>query len=92
MMMEPARVAMPAEAKKGDVITIKTLFHHIMETGYRVDGMGKFTATLSANASGLADIKAACIPTVVAAIGEAGGQLGASAKASVDVAGAVGTN
>ena len=41
MMMEPARVAMPAEAKKGDVITIKTLFHHIMETGYRVDGMGK---------------------------------------------------
>ena len=58
----------------------------------RVDGMGKFTATLSANASGLADIKAACIPTVVAAIGEAGGQLGASAKASVDVAGAVGTN
>lgn len=41
MMIEPARVAMPAEAKKGEVITIKTLIRHIMETGYRVDGMGK---------------------------------------------------
>jgi sulfur-oxidizing protein SoxZ len=32
---------MPAEARKGDVIEIKALIRHIMETGYRVDSVGK---------------------------------------------------
>jgi sulfur-oxidizing protein SoxZ len=41
MALAPARVSMPAEAKKGDVIEIKALIRHIMETGYRVDQVGK---------------------------------------------------
>jgi sulfur-oxidizing protein SoxZ len=41
MALPPARVSMPAEAKKGDVIEIKALIRHIMETGYRVDQVGK---------------------------------------------------
>ncbi len=36
-----ARVSMPASAKRGDVITIKTLIQHDMETGYRRDEQGK---------------------------------------------------
>jgi sulfur-oxidizing protein SoxZ len=35
------RVAMPASAKRGDVITIKTLIQHDMETGYRRDEQGR---------------------------------------------------
>ncbi len=31
----------PAQAKRGDVIEIKTLFLHPMETGYRHDAAGK---------------------------------------------------
>ncbi|MCB1511300.1 MAG: thiosulfate oxidation carrier complex protein SoxZ [Hyphomicrobiaceae bacterium] len=36
-----ARVSMPKQATKGDVIEIKTLIRHHMETGYRVDSRGK---------------------------------------------------
>jgi sulfur-oxidizing protein SoxZ len=32
---------MPAEAKKGDIIEIKALIRHIMETGHRVDARGQ---------------------------------------------------
>ena len=41
MALAQARVSMPSEAKKGDVIAIKTLIRHVMETGYRVDAVGK---------------------------------------------------
>ena len=41
MVRNTARVAMPAKAKKGEVIEIKTLIQHRMETGYRVDATGK---------------------------------------------------
>jgi sulfur-oxidizing protein SoxZ len=41
MPLEPARVSMPAEAKKGEIIDIKALIRHPMETGYRVDSVGK---------------------------------------------------
>jgi sulfur-oxidizing protein SoxZ len=41
MALAPARVSMPAEAKKGDVIEIKALVRHPMETGYRVDDVGQ---------------------------------------------------
>ena len=41
MALAPARVSMPAEAKKGDIVEIKALIRHIMETGYRVDSVGK---------------------------------------------------
>ena len=41
MALAKARVSMPAKAKQGDVIEIKTLIRHRMETGYRVDTVGK---------------------------------------------------
>lgn len=41
MALAPARVSMPPEAKRGDVIEIKALIRHIMETGHRVDNVGK---------------------------------------------------
>lgn len=41
MALAPARVSMPAEAKAGDVIEIKALIRHPMETGYRVDSRGQ---------------------------------------------------
>ena len=41
MALAPARVSMPAEATKGEIIDIKALIRHPMETGYRVDSVGK---------------------------------------------------
>jgi sulfur-oxidizing protein SoxZ len=35
-----ARIVMPATAKKGQVIEIKTIVQHPMETGYRRDNQG----------------------------------------------------
>lgn len=32
---------MPAEAKKGEVVDIKAILRHPMETGYRVDRVGQ---------------------------------------------------
>ncbi len=40
-MAEKVRVKLPSEAKKGEVIEIKTLISHIMETGFRKDAAGK---------------------------------------------------
>ena len=39
--MAKALIRMPAQAKKGEVIEIKTLISHPMETGYRRDAMGQ---------------------------------------------------
>mgnify|MGYP000851923857 CR=1 FL=1 len=39
--MRATRIVMPAEAKKGSVVEIKTLINHEMETGYRRDSVGK---------------------------------------------------
>ena len=39
--MRTARIVMPKTAKKGEIIEIKTLITHPMETGYRRDDMGK---------------------------------------------------
>jgi sulfur-oxidizing protein SoxZ len=41
MALAQARVSMPDEAKKGEIIEIKSLIRHPMETGYRVDSVGK---------------------------------------------------
>lgn len=41
MALAPARVSMPAEAKKGDIIEIKALIRHVMETGHRSDNRGQ---------------------------------------------------
>jgi sulfur-oxidizing protein SoxZ len=39
--MPSALINVPARAKRGDVIEIKTLISHIMETGFRRDNVGK---------------------------------------------------
>jgi sulfur-oxidizing protein SoxZ len=39
--MATARIAIPASAKAGDVIEVKTLVQHIMETGHRRDEAGR---------------------------------------------------
>ena len=39
-MAAKTRISMPEKAKKGEVIEIKTLIQHIMETGYRRDYQG----------------------------------------------------
>jgi sulfur-oxidizing protein SoxZ len=39
--MRTARIVMPTTAKKGQIIEIKTLITHPMETGYRRDDVGK---------------------------------------------------
>ncbi len=41
MALATARVSMPKEVGKGDIVEIKTLIRHRMETGYRVDSVGK---------------------------------------------------
>lgn len=35
------RIVAPKVAKKGEVIEIKTLINHVMETGFRRDNMGR---------------------------------------------------
>ena len=40
-MAEKPRLRVPSEAKKGDIIQIKTLMSHVMETGFRKDESGK---------------------------------------------------
>jgi len=39
--MTRALINVPKQAKRGDVIEIKVLISHAMETGYRRDSMGK---------------------------------------------------
>jgi sulfur-oxidizing protein SoxZ len=39
--MAKALIRVPQEAKKGEVIEIKTLISHPMETGYRRDSLGR---------------------------------------------------
>ena len=41
MALPAARVSFPTTAKKGDIVEIKALMRHPMETGYRVDSVGK---------------------------------------------------
>jgi sulfur-oxidizing protein SoxZ len=40
-MAEKPRIRLPKEAKKGEIIQIKTLVSHVMETGLRKDEDGK---------------------------------------------------
>lgn len=40
-MSLPTRIVLPATARKGDVIEIKTLIQHVMEPGYRRDNEGR---------------------------------------------------
>jgi sulfur-oxidizing protein SoxZ len=38
--MARALINVPGKAKRGEIITIKTLIQHVMETGYRVGTLG----------------------------------------------------
>lgn len=40
-MSLPTRIVLPATAKAGEVIEIRTLVQHVMEPGYRRDNVGK---------------------------------------------------
>jgi sulfur-oxidizing protein SoxZ len=42
--MRTARIVCPKTAKRGEIIEIKTLINHPMETGYRRDDMGQAIA------------------------------------------------
>ena len=39
--MPATRIVVPTKARKGEVIEIKTLINHVMETGFRRDNVGK---------------------------------------------------
>jgi sulfur-oxidizing protein SoxZ len=39
--MPATRIVVPAKANVGDVIEIKTIINHVMETGYRRDSVGR---------------------------------------------------
>lgn len=39
--MPATRIVMPATAKKGQIVEIKTLINHVMETGFRRDDIGR---------------------------------------------------
>jgi sulfur-oxidizing protein SoxZ len=39
--MARALINVPATARKGEIIAIKTLISHDMETGYRIDNVGR---------------------------------------------------
>ncbi|MGF1456859.1 MAG: thiosulfate oxidation carrier complex protein SoxZ [Alphaproteobacteria bacterium] len=41
MALARARVSMPDTAQPGEIITVKTLIRHPMETGYRLDSRGR---------------------------------------------------
>jgi sulfur-oxidizing protein SoxZ len=40
-MAETPRLKLPKDAKKGDIVDIKTLLPHLMETGFRKDENGQ---------------------------------------------------
>ena len=67
-MAEKPRLKVPKEAKKGDVVEIKTLLSHVMETGQRKDAAGniiprkiinKFTAEFNGKPAFSADLEPA---------------------------------
>lgn len=55
----------------------------------RLDGMAAIAGTFSSNVSAVTDIKVACIPPIVAAVGNAVGDVEASVSASASVIGSV---
>src|SRR5260221_12692647 len=48
-MAEKARIKLPKDAKKGEIIQIKTLVAHIMESGQRRDKDGKIIPRMIIN-------------------------------------------
>lgn len=37
----PTRIVVPSRAKAGEIVEIKTLIRHVMETGHRRDNLGR---------------------------------------------------
>jgi sulfur-oxidizing protein SoxZ len=67
----PTRISMPATAKRGDIIDIKTLIQHDMETGWRRDADGRIVprdiiARLSVTYDGAEIFSADIFPGVAA--------------------------
>jgi hypothetical protein len=58
----------------------------------RLQGMADIAGTFTANVGAVTDIKAACIPAVIAAVGNAGQDVSASFSAAGSIAGAISTN
>lgn len=58
----------------------------------RLEGMVAVTGQFSANVGAVTDIKAACIPPVIAAVGTALADVKASAEATASIAGSVGSS
>ncbi|HVG51316.1 MAG TPA: thiosulfate oxidation carrier complex protein SoxZ [Xanthobacteraceae bacterium] len=70
-MAEKPRLKVPKEAKKGEVVEIKTLLSHPMETGQRKDGSGnviprKIISKFSAEFNGKPVFSADIEPAVAA--------------------------
>ena len=82
-----ARIQVPAAAKRGEVIEVRIIIQHPMETGYRVDYVGKpvpknAIRTLTCRYNGVEVFRAAMSPGIAAnpylqfcTIAEASGEL-----------------
>ena len=69
--MARALINVPQKAKRGQVIEIKTLISHIMETGFRHDNVGKaiprnIITTVSARYNGEEIFRADLFPAIAA--------------------------
>jgi sulfur-oxidizing protein SoxZ len=82
-----ARIQVPATAKRGELIEVRILIQHPMETGYRVDAVGKRTPknairTLTCRYNGVEVFRATLSPGIAAnpylafhTVAEASGEL-----------------
>jgi len=66
-----ARIQVPASARRGEVIEVRILIQHPMETGYRVDHVGKHVPknairTLTCRYNGVEVFRAAMSPGIAA--------------------------
>jgi len=41
-MTEKPRIRLPKQARKGEIVQVRTLASHVMESGFRRDGKGNF--------------------------------------------------
>ena len=69
--MARALINVPSKAKRGDIIEIKTLISHEMESGYRPDNMGKLVprdiiTSLVATYNGVEICRADLYPAIAA--------------------------
>lgn len=70
--------------------TLKANLGVVLAFKSRLEGMVSVAGRFSGNIDAVTDIKAACIPMVIASVGNAVSDVQASATATIDIAGAVG--